>query len=272
MQPPFPSVTPTWHNAPYPSIDPSQPNLSVTGKTVLITGGGRGIGSRIAHAFARAGASVIGITGRTESSLQSTKSSIQSQSPNTKVLTFTADVVDESAINAAFEAVKDASENKQGIDICIINAGYFSDAALIAPSASASTTESSQNVKEWWKSFEVNVLGSYITTRAFLANMHAKSSSNPVEPILIAASTAGIAFYPPPPAFSAYITSKVAGTQFFQSVAAENPDVRVISFHPGVIETDMGNKAGEAGLKLPPDDSKLNGILGPKYDVDNRRG
>jgi NAD(P)-dependent dehydrogenase (short-subunit alcohol dehydrogenase family) len=181
-------------------------------------------------------------------------------------------VVDESAINAAFEAVKDASENKQGIDICIINAGYFSDAALIAPSASASTTESSQNVKEWWKSFEVNVLGSYITTRAFLANMHAKSSSNPVEPILIAASTAGIAFYPPPPAFSAYITSKVAGTQFFQSVAAENPDVRVIGFHPGVIQTDMGNKAGEAGLKLPPDDSKLNGILGPKYDVDNRRG
>jgi NAD(P)-dependent dehydrogenase (short-subunit alcohol dehydrogenase family) len=102
--------------------------------------------------------------------------------------------------------------------------------------------------------------------------MHAKSSSNPVEPVLIAASTAGICFYPPPPAFSAYVTSKVASAQFFQSVAAENPDVRVINFHPGVIETDMGNKAVDAGLKLPPDDSKSNRIFGPKYDVDTRRG
>jgi NAD(P)-dependent dehydrogenase (short-subunit alcohol dehydrogenase family) len=269
MQPPFPSLTSTWHNATYPSIDPSQSNLSVIGKTVLITGGGRGIGARIAHAFAKAGASVIGITGRTESALQSTKASIQTESPNTKVLTFTADIVDEAAINAAFAAVKEASESKHGIDIGILNAGYFPDSAPIAPSVSASATESSDTVKEWWKGFEVNVLGSYITTRAFLANMNPKSRSNPVEPVLIAASTAGICFYPPPPTFSAYGTSKVASAQFFQSVAAENADVRVINFHPGVIETDMGKKSMDAGLKLPPDDSESSGILSFNCDKDH---
>ena len=258
MQPPFPSLTSTWHNATYPDIDPSQASLSVAGQTVLITGGGRGIGARIAHAFARAGASVIGITGRTESTLISTKESIRKESPNTKVLTFTGDVTDESAINTAFTAVKNASKHKHGIDICILNAGYFPDASPIAPSSFASATESSAAIKEWWKGFEINVLGSYITTRAFLANMHAKSSSNPVEPVLIAASTAGICFYPPPPTFSAYGTSKVAAAQFFQSVAAENPEVRLINFHPGVIETEMGKKGAEAGLQLPPDDSKSN--------------
>src|SRR5436853_4402909 len=135
MQPPFPSLTSTWHNATYPDIDPSQPGLSVAGKTVLITGGGRGIGARMAHAFAKAGASVIGITGRTESSLQATKASIEREAPEgTRVLALTADVIDEAAINAAFAAVKDASENKQGIDIAVLNAGYFPETALIASS------------------------------------------------------------------------------------------------------------------------------------------
>ena len=256
MQPPFPSLTLNWHNASYCAIDPSQPSLSVAGKTVLVTGGGRGIGSQIAHSFAKAGASIIGITGRTESALQSTKGSIERDFPSTKVLTFVADVADEPDINAAFAAVKDASNDKQGIDIAILNAGYFPDATPIAQSSSASAKESSAATKEWWKGFEVNVLGAYITTRAFLANMHAKSSSNPVEPVLIAASTAGICFYPPLPNLSGYGTSKVAATQFFQSVGAENPGVRVVSFHPGVVQTDMGRKGEDAGLQLPPDDSK----------------
>ena len=256
MVPPFPSITSTWHNATYPDIDPSQPSLSVAGKTVLITGGGKGIGSRFAHAFAKAGASVVGITGRTDSSLQSTKASVEKEFPNTKVLTFAADVIDEPAVNAAFAAVKDASKDKQGIDIAVLNAGYFPDAMPIAPSSSASATESSSTIKEWWKGFEVNVLGSFITTRAFLANMHAKSSSNPVEPVLIAVNTAGICMYPPPPTFSGYATSKMAAASFFQSVASENPDVRVSTFHPGSVETEMGTKASDAGLVFPPDDSK----------------
>lgn len=88
-------------------------------------------------------------------------------------------------MNAAFAAVKDTRENQQGIDIAILNAGYFQDTALIAPSTSASAAESSATVKEWWKGFEVNVLGCYVTTRAFLSSMRPKSGSNLTEPVLI---------------------------------------------------------------------------------------
>ena len=38
QQPPYPSLTPTWHNDTYPAIDPLSPELRQTGKTVVITG------------------------------------------------------------------------------------------------------------------------------------------------------------------------------------------------------------------------------------------
>lgn len=38
MQPPYPSPVPTWHNDTYPAINPLNPSLAQTGKTVVITG------------------------------------------------------------------------------------------------------------------------------------------------------------------------------------------------------------------------------------------
>ena len=242
MQPPFPSLTATWHNDAYPAISPTQPHLSLAGKTVMVTGGGRGIGNRVAHAVAAAGARFIGITGRTEASLVDVKASITAQSPAAKVLTFTADVLDEPAIGAAFADLKAASTNKQGIDILIHNAGYF---ASLSPIAGAEADKT-----DYWKSFEINIRGSYITTRAFLSTL------NPKRPILIAMSTAGVCFFPPPPGFSSYGTSMVAKARFFESVAVEHPEIRVHNVHPGSIATEMGQKAKDGGLELPMDDSE----------------
>ena len=88
--------------------------------------------------------------------------------------------------------------------------------------------------------------------------MHAKSESNPVEPVLIALTTAAVCFFPPGPAFSGYVTSKVASAHLAECVAAECPDVRVVSAHPGVqLGTEMGRKATEAGLVMPADDGEF---------------
>jgi NAD(P)-dependent dehydrogenase (short-subunit alcohol dehydrogenase family) len=46
----------------------------------------------------------------------------------------------------------------------------------------------------------------------------------------------------------------VAKARFFESVAAENPDVRVHNVHPGAVDTEMGKKAADGGMKLPQDD------------------
>ncbi|KAF1953536.1 hypothetical protein CC80DRAFT_551184 [Byssothecium circinans] len=54
MEPPYPCPTATWHNDTYSAIDPSKPELSQKGKTVVITGAGSGIGRETAIAFAKA--------------------------------------------------------------------------------------------------------------------------------------------------------------------------------------------------------------------------
>ncbi|KAI0018894.1 short chain dehydrogenase [Xylariomycetidae sp. FL0641] len=38
MEPPYPSLTPTWHNDVYPAIAPTNPRMSHAGETVIITG------------------------------------------------------------------------------------------------------------------------------------------------------------------------------------------------------------------------------------------
>lgn len=90
--PPFPSPTKTWHSTAYPSIYPSRPELSQKNKTILITGGGTGIGAGTAHAFAEAGAARIALLVRREQPLLDTKASIQQQYPSVEVFTASVDV------------------------------------------------------------------------------------------------------------------------------------------------------------------------------------
>jgi NAD(P)-dependent dehydrogenase (short-subunit alcohol dehydrogenase family) len=43
---------------------------------------------------------------------------------------------------------------------------------------------------------------------------------------------------------SAYSTSKLASVQLIRFFAAENPDIRSVSYHPGVLKTEMSDKGG----------------------------
>ena len=133
-------------------------------------------------------------------------------------------------MNAAF-----ASVGKK-IDILVHNAAYLPDLEPIATS----------NLTEWWKGFEVNIKGSFVVTQAFIKNA-AKDA------VLIAVTT-GVAHLPAFPDYSSYSSSKLGGIKFFDSVQAENPGLRVVSVHPGVIKSDMNDKSTAHGEVFPFDD------------------
>ena len=228
----FPSLTKTWHNASYPAISPSNPTLSVAGKTVFVTGGGAGIGFATARAFAAAGASTVAISGRTEKTLLSAREDIESAHKGVRVLTFVADVTDQKAVDAAF-----ASVGK--VDVLVHNAGYLPHLVPITQSG----------IQDWWSGFEINVKGAFIVTQAFLKV--AASDATLVD------LTTGMVHFPAFPRYSAYLASKSAELRFFDSVQLENPDIHVVHVHPGVVATDMQQKGLDAGVDFPLDDGKL---------------
>jgi len=218
------SPTKTYHHNVYDAINPTNPHLSVAGKTVLITGGGQGIGVSFAKAFSLAGAANIVLLGRKLNTLNETKAAVEALSTNkSKVYTFQADVTDKTAIDTTFAKVA----NEIGkIDIYIANAGYL---ASPAPAATAS-------IDDLTTSLSINVTGNLIAAQAFLRHRADKATL-----VAINSGAATMYYIGPMPA---YVASKAAAARLFDQIAAENPDVRVFNLQPGMIKSAMSEKAG----------------------------
>jgi NAD(P)-dependent dehydrogenase (short-subunit alcohol dehydrogenase family) len=119
----------------------------VTGKRVVITGASRGLGSLLAHAFSRAGASVV-LVARAERDLKAVAEALPGP-----CMVLSGDVTDED-FN---EAVADASVAEWGgLDVWICNAG-------ISPIV-AGPRDIDASV--WRHVLEVNVTGAFFGARA----------------------------------------------------------------------------------------------------------
>jgi NAD(P)-dependent dehydrogenase (short-subunit alcohol dehydrogenase family) len=119
----------------------------VTGKRVVITGAGRGLGRLLAHAFS-AGGAVVALVARTEKDLKAVADALPGPS-----LVLSGDVTDED-FN---EAVADAAVAEWGgLDVWICNAG-------ISPIL-AGPRETRPSV--WREVLEVNLTGAFLGARA----------------------------------------------------------------------------------------------------------
>ena len=218
----FPSYTTVMHSDAYPAISPSNPALSAKGKVIVVTGGGSGVGKEISRAFVQAGAKAVAILGRREALLSEAKKSLEAEG-NTKILSYVADVVDGKALSEAFE---DIAAQAGPIDVTVANAGYLS-----GPANAVDT-----DLGDWWKCFEINIKGTLLTFQSF---MKYRSTNKPV---FISMNTAG-AHYAPFEGLSAYGSSKAGLAALIPYLQKENPDVRVVSQHPGVIMSEMYTKS-----------------------------
>ena len=230
----IPSPFEKWHADTYPAIDPSRPELSLKGKSAIVSGGGGTIGLATVSALAKAGASPIAIVGRTQKTLDVAKSKLGAQYLSIKFLAVTADVTSLSSLESAFGQIRQSTDKP--IDIMIHNAGFLSQPGTLTAS----------DPKEWWTSFEINILGAFNSVRAFLPV--ARSNA-----IVVNLSTAAAHV---PTAFvgnlSAYSASKVAALRVFEFAQAENPDIHFVNVQPGVIASDMNTKHAE----MPPMDTR----------------
>jgi NAD(P)-dependent dehydrogenase (short-subunit alcohol dehydrogenase family) len=222
---PFPSYTKEWHSTPYAAISPTRPELSLAGKSAVITGGATGIGLAISIALAEAGISKLAIIGRRSEVLSAGKTKIYSIVGNkTEVFTVSADISNQAEVDSAFSRI--GAQFGQPLDLLVSNAGYFTGAKRLG----------TETEDEWTRAVNINIKGVYFTATAFITKAAPDAT---IINVSSAVAHLGVVF----PGFSSYAATKMAGSKIMQYVQQENPGMHVVDMHPGQVrETEMAQK------------------------------
>lgn len=265
----YPSFTPTYHNDQYPAINPTQPSLECSGRLVLITGAGRGIGKAIAVAFAKAHAQAVVLIGRTKATLEQTAAEVkQASGGSTKVFVATADIVVQSQVE---EALDSAIEHFGGRvpDVLVNNAGGIHGIGNLTD----------VDIGEFMKCFDLNVRGPLTVVQAYL---RANRKHSPDTPRTVINLPSGSAHLPYAPTAAAYACSKLANAKMTEYLHHEHPSWNVFNMQPGVVDTDLARAAGRKAPDKPelpagfavwlaahPDARELNGkFVWANWDID----
>jgi 3-oxoacyl-[acyl-carrier protein] reductase len=190
---------------------------SIKGKKAIITGAGKGIGKALAIGLAKEGVHVA-LLSRTNKDLE--KVAKEASSYGVEVIVVTADVSSMNSVNKAAEIVLNAFGT---IDILINNAGIgkFGKFMDLEPT-------------EWEEIININLMGVYYVTRAFLPQMIERKTGD----IINISSTAGLKGHA---VTSAYSTSKFGLLGLTDSLMQEvrKYNIRVNAFIPSTVATDM---------------------------------
>jgi NAD(P)-dependent dehydrogenase (short-subunit alcohol dehydrogenase family) len=205
----------------------------LAGRVALVTGGGRGIGARIAAELAGAGMRVA-VSARSRDQVEEVAREIGG-------VAHQADVSDPAAVTAMVAEV----ESELGpIDVLVNNAG------ISGPREAKPIWE--QDPAEWWRVFEVNVLGTYLCCRAVLAPMVERGSGRIIN---VGSGAAYLPMGPGSAAGVAYGSSKAAMCRLGELLAAalDGRGVAVFTISPGLVRTAMTDWLGDDAPWTPPE-------------------
>jgi NAD(P)-dependent dehydrogenase (short-subunit alcohol dehydrogenase family) len=191
--------------------------MRLTGKTAIITGGGSGIGKAIAIAFAREGAKVV-IAGRESKKLDRAAAEIGGE-----CLAVSADV---SSAGDVQKLISAALERFEHINILVNNA------AVLLPGTAESLSE-----EDFDQTFNINVRGLWLLSRAVLPHMRAAGGGSIIN-IASVLSLVGARNR------VAYAASKGAVMAMTKAMALDHAaeNIRVNCIAPGIVATEMVEK------------------------------
>lgn len=206
----------------------------MTGRTVIVTGGTRGIGLALAEGYVLAGARVVVASRKADACEQAAAHLRAMGGEAIGVPTHVGDVEDLASLVARTVA------EFGGVDVLVNNAANPLAQPLGQLTVDALT-----------KSFEVNLRGPVVLTQEALPHLKA----SPHAAVLNMVSVGAFIFAP---MLSIYASMKAALMSFTRSMAAEfvHDGIRVNALAPGPVDTDMMRKN-------PPEaiDGMVNGTL-----------
>lgn len=190
-------------------------DLKLRGKNVLITGATAGIGRRIANLFAEEGANVA-ICSRSPESVNKAVKEIGLLADG-NIIGAPCNI----KIKEEYEAwIEDMAEQLGGVDIFV-------------PNVSAGGGMDSE--KNWWKNFEIDVLGTVRGVEAVIPHMEKAGGGS----IVMISTTAAVETFMAPQAYNAM---KAALITYAKQLSQAHGDkgIRVNSVSPGPIYFDGG--------------------------------
>jgi 3-oxoacyl-[acyl-carrier protein] reductase len=205
----------------------------LSGQIALVTGGGRGIGANIARELAEAGMRVA-VAARTREQVELVAEEIGG-------LALEVDVSDDPSVRQ----MVDETERELGpVDVLVNNAG------VMTPWDTPPIWE--ERPEDWWRVFEVNVLGPYLCCRTVLPGMVERKSGRIVN------VGSGAAYLPVTPSNvggTAYGPSKAALYRFGELLAGQVAQfgLAVFTISPGLVRTEMTDVLGDGAPWTPPE-------------------
>ena len=195
-------------------------DVGLKDKVVLISGGSRGIGSKICEAFVSEKSKVYFMYKSNDEEANNTANRIKEKYVDSTIVAIKADVCDEEQCVKAVEKIK---EIEGTIDVLVNNAGITRDNLMLV-----------QNKKEWKSVLDVTIDGTYNLTHEVALLMFGKRRGTIINISSIAGLTGVMGQ-------TNYCTAKAGIIGFTKALSKElgMKNVRVNAIAPGYIETDM---------------------------------
>ncbi|GAE33372.1 SDR family oxidoreductase [Halalkalibacter akibai] len=222
--------------------------FDLTGKTAIVTGGGRGLGRQIAHAFADAKANLVLCSRKLEACVEVCE---ELQEKGVKAIAIQCDVSNEDQVKAV---VEQTIETFGKIDILVNNSG----ATWGAPAVD-------MPLEAWNKVLNVNVTGTFLMSKAVGTEMIKNGRGK----IINIASVAGLGGVDPRFMDTiGYNTSKGAVITFTKDLASKwgKHGIHVNAIAPGFFPTKMSKGLIAHGEKFIKERTPL-GRLGGEKDL-----
>jgi NAD(P)-dependent dehydrogenase (short-subunit alcohol dehydrogenase family) len=194
----------------------------LAGKVAFVTGGGRGIGESVARELAAAGMEVA-VSGRTAEQVEAVAGSIGGRA-------LVGDVSRREDVESWFAELGP-------VDLLVANAG----------TGNRGGSPWELDPAEWWRTFEVNMLGVHLCCSAAIPGMLERGAGR----IVIVGSGSA---YLPGQSETAYTSSKAAVCRYGETLANALGDrIPVFVISPGMVQTEMTADFPEDAPWTPPE-------------------